>query len=386
MLKLNCDKYRPLSSEDKQVQRRERFKLQRVAANVLGGDAQKKMEDNNKDYESDIHRVCGCMWTPLADNIELMLSTDNQTAHVKNVMTCGDVWVCPICSAKVQERRREEMAKAMEQWHTEGRKVLMVTLTAPHYNHQTLSDLRAMQSKALTALRKSSGSYVRFLKEKQGYKGLIRSLEVTISRRNGWHLHTHELWFVKSDADVDLIKEKTLKRWESACAHAGLLNVSDEAQMRVFHVRSVDIKDAFQSSHYLAKMATANHWEAEGDTVDKAIKQSGYCPFDLLGEVLSKGKHSQWCKKRFIEYANGMKGARQLFWSKGLKAYFEIDKKAKRKSSKKPDDMLIKVRTIDKSTWNQIAKLGARAELYNAIERDDKNALNAFLESYEKSP
>ena len=35
---------------------------------------------------------------------------------------------------------------------------------------------------------------------RQGFKGLIRSLEVTHGA-NGWHPHTHELWFLKGSAE-----------------------------------------------------------------------------------------------------------------------------------------------------------------------------------------
>ncbi|MDF4772230.1 hypothetical protein P3561_25560, partial [Vibrio parahaemolyticus] len=178
-----------------------------------------------------------------------------------------------MCTAKIQERRRLEIAEAMTKHYTDGGQVIMVTLTAPHYNHQSLKELRAMQRDALKDLRNSSGSYTRMLKDEQGFEGLIRALEVTVSKRNGWHLHTHELWFVKGDADVERIKQRTLERWEKACYKVGLLNPFDDKQVRAFRRRSVDIKANASCSDYLAKMDESKHWGADREIAKQSTKQ-----------------------------------------------------------------------------------------------------------------
>ncbi|MGL5290715.1 MAG: protein rep, partial [Vibrionaceae bacterium] len=130
-----------------------------------------------------------------------MKSKEHGSGHYKNLATCGSVWACPVCTAKIQERRRQEIAQAMQQQYASGGQCVMVTLTAPHYSHQNLDGLRARQRAALTAFRLRSGSFARALKAAD-YKGLIRSLEVTVSEKNGWHLHTHELWFLDKKADM----------------------------------------------------------------------------------------------------------------------------------------------------------------------------------------
>lgn len=373
--------------EKLQENRRERFKIQRVAATILGVDAQRQMKKTGHHYASETHRVCGCMWTALANNVELMRSHEHHTAHIKNVMTCGSVWSCPVCTAKIQERRRLEIAEAMKAWYAEGGQVIMVTLTAPHYNHQSLRELREMQKTALTHLRKS-GAYTRWLKQEQGFVGLIRALEVTVSKRNGWHLHTHELWFVKGDANVKRIKKRTLERWEAACYNAGLLNAFDDKQVRAFRRRAVDIKGNASCSEYLAKMDDAKHWGADREIAKQSTKQgrkSGYHPFGLLSEVLNKGDESEWCKVRFSEYANGMKGARQLFWSPGLKAKFEIGEKSDEDIAAEETDTLERVRSIDKTLWYAIANAGARSTLLEVIELCDSRALDDFLNSFKKA-
>lgn len=366
--------------------RRKRFKYQSVASKILAEDAIPKMKLLGKKYAGDIHRVCDCSWTALADNVELMRSKEHGTGHVKNIVTCGSVWSCPVCTAKIQERRRVEIADAMQAHYADGGQVIMVTLTAPHYNHQSLDELREMQRDALKDLRQS-GAYKRMLIEEQGYIGLIRALEVTVSKRNGWHLHTHELWFVKGDANVKRIKKRTLERWEKACYKAGLLNAWDEKQVRAFRRRSVDIKENASCSEYLAKMDETKHWGADREIAKQSTKQgkkSGFHPFGLLDEVDQETKNAQWAKHRFAEYANGMKGARQLFWSPGLKAHFEIGEKTDEELAAEETDQLERVRSIHQTIWYKIARAGARSTLLEVIELQDSKALDAFVGAFEK--
>ena len=377
----------PPEREKIQKNRRERFKYQAVASKILAEDAIPKMKILGKKYAGDIHRVCDCTWTALASNVELMRSKEHGTGHVKNIVTCGSVWSCPVCTSKIQERRREEIAKAIDAHYADGGQVIMVTLTAPHYNHQSLEELRSMQREALTQLRKSSGSYTRFLKQEQGFIGLIRALEVTVSKRNGWHLHTHELWFVKKDANVKRIKKRTLDRWENSCYRAGLLNPFDEKQVKAFRRRSVDIKGNASCSEYLAKMDETKHWGADREIAKqstKSGKKSGFHPFGLLAEVEQKTENSKWAKFRFAEYANGMKGARQLFWSKGLKDHFEINEKTDEQLAAEETDKLDRVRSIHQTTWYRLARLGARSTLLEVIELSNGTALEAFLKPFER--
>jgi hypothetical protein len=372
---------KPLGFEKLQDNRRERFKIQRVAASVLGVDAKEKLQKFGKKYAQQIHRTCGCSWSALGENVELMRSIEHKTAHVKNVMTCGSVWSCPVCTAKIQERRRQEIAQAMNSHYTLGGQCIMVTLTAPHYSNQSLKDLRAMQVKALVELRKSSGSYTRMLKV-NGFIGLIRSLEVTVSRGNGWHLHTHELWFVDKEADIQRITQRTLSRWEAACIKAGLLSADDTKQAAAFRRHSVDIKASAKCSDYLAKMDDKAHWGADREIAKQSTKKgknSGFHPFGLLHEIAEKTDIKSWCIARFIEYTNAMKGSRQLFWSKYLKLHFAVNEKTDEQLLAEEISTLEHVKTISRECWYRICKAGARATLFDVIELKNEVALNAFL-------
>ena len=87
------------------------------------------------------------------------------------------------------------MQQAIDWAKGQGYQVVMVTFTFPHKSWQSLGDLLARQADAFKRLRK--GRPWDTMKADRGFKGLIRSLEVTHGA-NGWHPHTHELWFLKA--------------------------------------------------------------------------------------------------------------------------------------------------------------------------------------------
>ena len=60
---------------------------------------------------------------------------------------------CPVCAAKVQERRRAEIATGFDWAYTQGLQPLMITLTFPHRSWHKLSDLVLQQRAALKLLR-----------------------------------------------------------------------------------------------------------------------------------------------------------------------------------------------------------------------------------------
>ena len=73
-----------------------------------------------------------------------------------------------------------------------------------------LVELLLKQRQAFIYLRK--GKQWDKFKSKNAFDGLIRSLEITYGLLNGWHPHTHELWFVSDKVDevdfVDYVKRK----------------------------------------------------------------------------------------------------------------------------------------------------------------------------------
>lgn len=51
------------------------------------------------------------------------------TAHYSGLIVCGSVWTCPVCAAKISEKRRGELNAAIGQHQQSGGDVLLLTLT-----------------------------------------------------------------------------------------------------------------------------------------------------------------------------------------------------------------------------------------------------------------
>ena len=153
------------------------------------------------------------------------------------------------------------------------------------------------------------------MKADRGFKGLIRSLEVTHGA-NGWHPHTHELWFLKGSAEG--LQSLLAGLWVKACEKAGLIAVNDEKLVDAFMQHGVDVKEDVDCGDYLAKQDDSRRWgfaEELSKATSKAGRAKGVHPHHFLV------RKAPGDRERYIEYVQAMKGRRQLFWSNGLKAW-----------------------------------------------------------------
>ena len=113
-------------------------------------------------------------------DVEVLKSVEHKTAFYAGLQTCGSVWACPVCAAKIAERRRAEIQAAMAAHKAAGGCVNMVTLTCPHQRLDNLADLLAKQAKALNRFWADRASKAVF--QEMGVIGQIRALEVTNGR------------------------------------------------------------------------------------------------------------------------------------------------------------------------------------------------------------
>jgi len=315
-------------------------------------------------HPQDFHRTAKCKWVPVGE-VGVHASREHTSAFYSGVMNCGSVWACTCCSAKVQERRRGEVATAVAWAEAEGLQSVMVTLTFPHYAWHILGDLVKQQADALHRLR-AGAPWTRF-KTAAGYQGLIRSLELTYGQ-HGWHPHTHELWFVSAHVDAETMKAQILERWRNCCARAGLLDLENVDQVRAFNEHAVDVKGWCQASDYLAKQDDSRHWGVDSEIAKGSTKQGrakGKHPFGLLAMAADGDKVAG---AKFVEYASVMKGRRQLFWSAGLKKRVLIEEKTDEEIVEDQVDKADLLGFLTRAEWRLVRSTGSRAQLLDAAE------------------
>lgn len=366
----------PLDPEARRVVqglRAQRFELLATARKVLSAAGSAE----GLPYGHNIHRTAKCKHVMRAELVGVHLAREHRSAFFSGLVTCGSVWSCPVCAAKVQERRREEIAQAIDFAWDSGFQPVMVTLTFPHRAWHKLEDLLNQQADALQKLR--AGAPWSKVKAWAGYKGLIRSLELTHGQ-HGWHPHTHEIWLVRKDLDASELKAKVLARWESACIRAGLLDPSDADQVKAFREHSIDVKGNCSASDYLAKQDDSRHWGADREIAKastKAGRSKGVHPFGLLDQA------RQGCTRSgalFVGYSLAMRGKRQLFWSHGLKSLVGVADISDEELAEQEREEADALGHLDVDDWHTVRQAGARAEVLDAAEAGGWPAVRALVD------
>ena len=105
-----------------------------------------------ENYNS-LPRVVKCHSVRIKPTVDVKKNPDHDRAFYSGLAVCGSVWDCPVCSARILQKRREEISFAVNWAYENGFKVVMVTLTTPHYSFQTCEDLLGKFSKALNNLK-----------------------------------------------------------------------------------------------------------------------------------------------------------------------------------------------------------------------------------------
>lgn len=388
---------------DPRVVRAERYMLLAAARGVLytEGLRQKLL------YANQIHATTKCRYITRGTDVRVMQSKEHGSAFYADLVTCGSVWSCPVCSALIQERRRVELEHAINWAYENGLQPVMVTLTSPHKSWHTMKELLVQQAEALAMLRKGA-AYDRF-KGRIGYEGMIRALETKYGE-NGWHNHTHELMFVSASAiadsrsdeglaveakargcDVDDlrglpdIKTEILKRWEVACRKVGLL---DDSKIEAFREHAVDVKGWCSASDYLAKQDDARHWGidremAKANNKTRTGGRKGLHPFALLANAAEGDQQAGY---RFVEYSLAIRGRAQLFWSRGLKAKVGITDKSDEELAIEDQDKARCLGRLEGSDWAVIRAVpGAMAKLLDVVEAGGWPAVRIYVDGL-KSP
>lgn len=328
-------------------------------------------------YPGDRYRTCDCRHHRHSD-VEVMRSLEHGSAFYAGLVTCGSVWACPVCASRIQERRRLEIEHAIDWAKAEGLTPILVTFTFPHHKWNSLRDLILQQREAFKYLRRGKA----WMKVKPA-GGLIRSLEVTHGEANGWHPHTHELWFCDPANIPD--HQTLVPLWESACRRSGLLSYRPDDPntgylYASFICNSVLIQDTDRAvSDYLAKQDDdANTW-GPAHEIAKATSKEGR----------AKGVHPHRFLTRkapgdealFLEYVDAMKGARQLFWSPGLKSRCGLLDATDEEIAEESRDNADSLAYLTDAEWNVVRGNDARAELLDAAESGGLPAVRALLAS-----
>ena len=244
--------------------RSERFRLRRVAAEV---------ERERWNIAGAAHPVNSCGHA--REDVGIRRTENGQSVSVglAGSITCGSVWVCPVCSHKIGRQRNEEVGHVLG-WARAHRKSLgFLTLTVRHNSGHRLRDAwngvstgwaavtsgsewqsespeafaerlerwyeqgRQADADKQAGLKVSEGGQraPRGWKKNEvpqrrigdqetyGIEGWIRVTEVTHGK-NGWHVHVHVPLILEaglSREQFNELEQRIWRRWEKGITKAG---------------------------------------------------------------------------------------------------------------------------------------------------------------------
>jgi len=309
-------------------------------------------------------------------DVQVWKHHEHGTAAYAGLQTCGSVWACSVCAAKVAERRRVELQAAMATHKARAGVVTLLTLTTPHQKTDKLSELLENQSKALHRFWRDR-SVLGVFKE-MGTIGHVRALEVTHGRKslsnNGWHPHYHCLMFCGSGVDLSRFDEPQMKdwqvrlylRWAACCLKSGLGEPS--------YAHGLKLDDGMKAGNYAAK------WGLEDEMTKGHTKKAlhGETPFDFLRAYLSDGSDRQ-AAALFKEFAETFKGKQQLRWTKGLKSMFSIEETSDEQLATRVEESAVLLGLLTVDQWRDVLKVDARATLLEIAARSGWPEVQRYL-------
>jgi hypothetical protein len=313
-------------------------------------------------------------------------------------MVCANLWACSVCSAKISERRRTQLEKAISTVLDNGGGVYHMLLTIPHNLKCRAEDRTA--KKLLEGLLKAyerlcAGKY-RLSTLVPGYLGSVRSLEVTHGE-NGWHPHLHVLVFTDAPLDdqaLDLAQFKIWGKWQArvhklmgvlpsrkAFSFAGAVRGSFQAE-EFRNAEGVTEEAGFEHvcpvTGYVTKFGAdqelqkiiedRRRWGAADELTKAHLKtagRGGRSPWQLLADYQAGDLQAGMLWKEFIE---AFKGRAQLFWSPNLRVDLGLDDDQTDEqlaASVNAEDSL--VARVSDGDWDLIVKQNLRGQVLEAL-------------------
>lgn len=216
--------------------------------------------------------------------------------------TCGSVWACPVCSAKILTHRKYEVDDAISAWVNQGGYFILETLTLCHRLGDTVAKQRDALKVGWEAITHGSFSDNH---KKAGQFGYLKVTEVTFGK-NGFHLHFHILRFMKGDlskAAQNKWMTKIFNKWQRSITSAGF-------------------RKPLESGHHFERVYDPERLKGyftkgfDNPGTNKSMSKPSPV-WDVLTEAIANPKSTHTFTWRTWESES--KGMRQMTWSRNLR-------------------------------------------------------------------
>jgi len=348
------------------------FALQAVARELLGDTRLK---------------ICYRYHVPDRD-VELWHSRKRKTAYYTGLMKCGLAWVCPLCSSRLSEKRREILRQALDASRDKYVPV-MVSYTVQHGPGDRLADLLTGMLAAYRRMRQSR--FWRDLKEEYLIAGECRALEITHGA-SGWHPHFHTILFIdiailqyiqEGETTYDLnrlyqsLTQQLTSEWIAHLEHFHLTAQRGPG----LHARGDwESLDVYLTKGGQAMPKQAEKWSVAEEMTKGGRKRAANGSVNVWDMLLLHYAGQRPYGALFVEYFHATKGRSLFQWTPGMLAKLGVtdvsDTDAIENEGEKGDTLLIRL-TADH--WRRVLDAGAEGALLDAACSGEWEDVIAFL-------
>lgn len=308
-------------------------------------------------------RVASCRWSVQRRDQPIEVHLHEQGfASYSGLQTCGSVWLCPVCSKRISETRRQELNTLLA-WAREHNFIpVMVTLTARHALGDDLGDQLAQLKAAKRRLRQRRD----WKNLRDRIVGTVTGTEVTHGSAAGWHTHFHEVVIVRADSEAEAVAllSSLASGWVSALRSQGLDGIEE---------RAWQVQGAAAAGNYLGKWGAAEELAFSGQ---KKGRKGGRTAAELLYDAVMK--KDERAGRLWQEFGRVFKGSRQLVWSDGLKVLAGIDEVADDQAAQDGEAKLVGL--IDYDDWRgSVFAVGAKYRRVRILEAAERGGPDAVM-------
>lgn len=319
-----------------------------------------------------IDRCKLCGWEPLGGGIVVKVGHKNgrNSAGFGGLETCGRVWLCPVCAAKVRVRRGDQIAEGVMRHLEAGYWAWFLTVTLPHEKGDALKASFDALTKALQYVK--SGKRYQEDKERFGILGDIKAVEVTHGA-NGWHPHAHVLILTTKEISFDEIcawYARLDARWA-----AGLRKVGWPEGKPGVRLTLKPVEKGEGLAAYLTKVQEKGVGNELARADMKDAREGNRTPFGILADfgnyALADDLELWW------EYEQTTIGRSAIRWSRGLWAKLMPDEdQATDEEIAAEEHEGESIAVLARYTWYRIRAIpGAEVAVLEAVERDGWSGL-----------
>ena len=303
---------------------------------------------------------------------------------------CRNISACPICSGKRRHQKAIELQDVIDKHTSNNGSVYSINLTIDDFGFKTIKEGLDLLTSSWNKL--ISGRRGNTLKEKYGFDGYFRAMEVTFNLdKKSFHPHLHGL----------LTFSKKLSQYESDCLGHLLLtawckvvegqsNGDNKPYLTLQHFAEVYNRNLTKDyghdvSRYLLKVTNGfsnevtSNWKKEGRT------QSSFGLWEMCDYALTLDEESrdfQQIKWMFNQFVEAGKGKRWFSNSRTMFSRYSVDEKDEEEifsdEDEETEDVIVDIEVIQ-PVFAALQNYKQLSNIITAVEQQEE-AFSDFID------